>query len=349
LQCPKLGLESFARNGVRPTLLPIIRSYFQNRKMIVKWHGILSKMRNLNGGGPQGGSFGILEYLSQTNKNFDYLDEDLVFKYIDDVTILEIVNLLSIGLASHNAKLQVPSHIPAHNQFIAAENLKSQEILIRTDRWSEENKMKLNVKKSNLMIFNYTNNYQFGTNLKLNDKTIEVLQETKLLGTIITNDLKWTKNTDYLVKKGNARMRILHKISEFNAPIEDLVTIYIMYVRSILELSCQVWHPMLTAENAADIERVQKSALKVILKEEYSSYEDALEKLMLTKLSDRREKLCLKFAKSCAKNELTSDLFPLNPAEANTRGKQKYFVSHANTGRYMDSPVPYLQRLLNGD
>ena len=86
-------------------------------------------MRNLNGGGPQGGSFGILEYLSQTNKNFDYLDEDLVFKYIDDVTILEIVNLLSIGLASNNAKLHVPSHIPAHTQFIAAKNLKSQELI----------------------------------------------------------------------------------------------------------------------------------------------------------------------------------------------------------------------------
>ena len=46
----------------------------------------------------------------QTTK-FDYLDEDFVFKYIDDVTILEIVSLLSIGLDSHNAKLQVPSHI----------------------------------------------------------------------------------------------------------------------------------------------------------------------------------------------------------------------------------------------
>ena len=185
------------------------------------------------------------------------------------------------------------------------------------------------------MIFNFTNNYQFGTNLKLNDQTIEVIQETKLMGTIITDDLKWTKNTDYLVKKANARMRILHKISEFNAPIEDLVTIYIMYVRSILELSCQVWHPMLTAENTADIERVQKSALRVILKGEYSTYEDALEMLMLTKLSERREKLCLKFARSCAKNELTSDLFPLNPAEVNTRCKQKYFVFHANTGLWL--------------
>ena len=68
---------------------------------------------------------------------------------------------------------------------------------------------------------------------------------------------------------------------------------------------------------------------------------------MLATLSDRRKKLCLKFAKSCAKNELTSDLFPLNPAGLNTRGKLKYLVTHANTDRYKDSPVPYLQRLLN--
>ena len=83
----------------------------------------------MNGGGPQGGNFGTLEYISQTNNNFDYLDDDLVYKFIDDVTVLEIVNLLSIGLASHYAKSQVPSNIPTHNQFVAAENVQSQEIL----------------------------------------------------------------------------------------------------------------------------------------------------------------------------------------------------------------------------
>ena len=51
-------------------------------------------------------------------------------------------------------------------------------------------------------------NYQFGTNLELNGQTADVLQETKLLGTIITDDLRWTKNTEFLVKKANARMRI---------------------------------------------------------------------------------------------------------------------------------------------
>ena len=28
-----------------------------------------------------------------------------------------------------------------------------------------------------------------------------VIEETKLLGTIVTSDLKWSKNTDFLVKK----------------------------------------------------------------------------------------------------------------------------------------------------
>ena len=41
-QDPKLGIKSFIRNGVRPTLIPILMSYFQDRKMIVKWHGTIS-------------------------------------------------------------------------------------------------------------------------------------------------------------------------------------------------------------------------------------------------------------------------------------------------------------------
>ena len=345
LQCPKLGLESFVRNGVRPAFLPLLRNYFQNRKMVVKWHGLVSEVRTLNGGGPQGGNFGILEYLSQTNNNFDFVDQDLVFKYFDDASVLEIVNLISIGLASHNFKSQVASNIPTHNQFIPGNCLKSQQYLERISQWTDENKMQLNIGKSNAMLFNFTHNYQFTTSFSHSAGDINVIEDTKLLGTIITSDLKWSKNTEFLVKKANARMRLLHKIAEFSAPVEDMVTIYIMYIRSILEQSCTVWHSSLTQENTEDLERVQKSALRIILKENYTNYEEALETLMLAKLSDRREKLSLKFAKNCVKNELTSELFPLN----NNRNRDKFKVTHANTDRLKNSAVPYLQRLLNAN
>ena len=35
-QCPQLGIESFIKNGVRKTVIPVLISYFQQRKMKVK-------------------------------------------------------------------------------------------------------------------------------------------------------------------------------------------------------------------------------------------------------------------------------------------------------------------------
>ena len=271
LQCPKLGLKSFIKNGVRPGLLPLLKNYFQNRKMVVKWHGLRSDVRNLNGGGPQGGNFGILEYLSQTNKNFDFVDEDLVYKYFDDASILEIINLISIGLASHSFKMHVASNIPTHNQFIPGKNLESQQYLDKIKQWTEINKMELNTQKSKAMIFNFTHNYKFTTELSNEDGEMDLIEETKLLGTVITSDLKWSRNTEYLVKKANARMRLLHKMVEFSAPVEDMITIYTSYIRSILEQSCTVWHSSLTLENTEDLERIQKSAVRVILGDQYTT------------------------------------------------------------------------------
>ena len=79
------------------------------------------------------------------------------------------------------------------------------------------------------MIFNFTDNYQFTTRLNLNKENVEVVTETKLLGTIIQNDLKWDSNTAYIVKRANSRMILLRKLSEFGAPRDDLKTIYVSY------------------------------------------------------------------------------------------------------------------------
>ena len=61
--------------------------------MVVKWKGMFSSSRPLPGGGPQGGTLGIIEYTSQTNKNTDFLNEDEKFKFIDDLSMLEVVNI----------------------------------------------------------------------------------------------------------------------------------------------------------------------------------------------------------------------------------------------------------------
>ena len=124
-QCPKLGVESFIRNGVRPSLIPVLINYFQGRSMKVKWHGELSSPRQLNGGGPQGSTFGIWEYLSQSNDNCESISESDKFKFVDDLTFLEIIYLLNVGIATYNVKAHVPSNIPVHNQVIVPENLQT--------------------------------------------------------------------------------------------------------------------------------------------------------------------------------------------------------------------------------
>ena len=95
------------------------------------------------------------------------------------------------------------------------------------------------------------------------------------------------------------------------------MTIYTNYIRSILEQYSIVWHSSLTIEDSVDLKRVQKLAMKVILKEEYQTFEQALKKMMLCKQSERRENMCLKFAKNCTKNDHTRDLFPLSLTDGN--------------------------------
>ena len=147
-QCPKLGIESFIHNGVRPALIPVLINYFQDRQMSVKWHGCRSVPKDIKGGGPQGATLGLLEYLSQSNNSADCVGLQDRFKFIDDLTILEIVNLLTVGITSYNIKQQVPSDIPQHNQFIPAENLKSQDWLNTISEWTEEQKMIINERKN---------------------------------------------------------------------------------------------------------------------------------------------------------------------------------------------------------
>ena len=88
----------------------------------------------------------------------------------------------------------------------------------------------------------------------MNGKNIEVVDQTRLLGTILTSDLKFHKNTNALVKKANARMQLLRVLVSFKAPISDLLQIYKSYIRSILEQSSTVWQSMLTQEDRENLE-----------------------------------------------------------------------------------------------
>ena len=77
---------------------------------------------------------------------------------------------------------------------------------------------------------------------------------------------------------------------------------------SILEKSAVIWGGMLTDENKQDLERTQKSFVKLILEENYTIYQNSLKYLGLETLETRRKHLTLKFAKTSLADGHFSDL-----------------------------------------
>ena len=349
-QCPKLGVQSFIRNGVRKALIPLLINFFQDRKMQVKWQGLLSTVRALPGGGPQGCTTGLLEYKSQTNNNCDFIPPSLRYKWVDDLSILEIINLITAGISSYNSKQHVASDVGVDQSYLPSININTQGYMDKIERWTNENQMKVNGKKTKLMIINFTRNYQISTRIYLEGELLEIVKETLLLGCVITSDLKFHMNTEHMVKKAYARMTLLHKLYSFKVATDDLVNIYILYIRSLVEQNVAVWNSTITQEEVEDIERVQKVAVRIILKDDYTTYANALEYLNLETLQVRRHSLCLRFAKQCLKNEKMAEMFPQNPGyNAKVRYSEKYEVKFANNNRLRDSSIPDLQRLLNED
>ena len=81
----------------------------------------------------------------------------------------------------------------------------------------------------------------------------------------------------------------------------------------------------------------------------YTNYKEGLKCLNLEKLDDRRESLCLKFAKGCLKNEKVKTMFPKKEEKhmMKKRKNEKFTVKIIRTQRYKKSAIPHMVSLLN--
>ena len=86
-------------------------------------------------------------YVSQCTSNLDEIPEDQHYKYIDDLTILEIINLISVGICEYNFRNHVASDIGVNQLFVPTKNLQSQTTMHKIQDWTNTNKMKLNKEK----------------------------------------------------------------------------------------------------------------------------------------------------------------------------------------------------------
>ena len=152
------------------------------------------------------------------------------------------------------------------------------------------------------MIVNFSRSNKFTTRLHIDNNLLEEVKNMTLLGFVFSNNMSMKNNTYNLIKKANQRMTIIRKLYNFSVPTKDLVQIYCLFVRSILEFNSCVWFASITEQEKEDLERVQKIACRLILREKYLSYEKSLSILQIQTLEARRLSMALNFGRKCTKN-----------------------------------------------
>ena len=127
------------------------------------------------GSGAMGSNIGNLEFDSQTNNNSDCVPEADRFKFVDDLSILEVINLINIGISSFNVRQQVPNDLPEHGQFVDNLELKSQAYLNKINRWTENQQRILSEKNPRLWSYILQKTFSSTPDSNLKDKMLKKL------------------------------------------------------------------------------------------------------------------------------------------------------------------------------
>ena len=348
-------------------LLNIVKGFLEERTLIVKYNGSESKSKRMPGGGPQGTILGLFLFLIQINEaGFKEQDKEIGkritecakkrkeittghWKYVDDLTLAEALDLKKCLESDSENILEKPlAYLDRTNHILPSNNSKVQGQLDEINEYAMINEMKINKNKTKVMLFNTARLRDFTPKLKIDGDPIDVVEEIKLLGVILTSDLKWNENTMHITKKAYNKLWMIRRLKLNGANRKDLLDIYIKHVRRVVENSAVVWHPGLTKINTTEIERVQKSAFAIILGKDYNNYEHALQTLGRERLSQRRENLCLKFAMKSFKSEKFQSWFTVDSNPMNTRRKlKKVKEADTRTARFKKSALPYMTSLIN--
>jgi len=141
---------------------------------------------------------------------------------------------------------------------------------------------------------------------------------------------------------------MLHVLKKFRTPQNQLITVYTTYIRPLLEYCAPVIYAGLTAQQAQQIEGVQKRALKII-GGYHISYHELLHNFELDTLATRREKLSLRLGRQMLKSERHREMLPqprediTNRATRNNNALQSFRCG----ARLRKSAIPHITTLLN--
>lgn len=211
-----------------------ILSYLTNREQIIKFNGKQSNPIQVTSGVPQGSHLGPLLFILYVNDISFILEKVKLLIYADDMKLfLEVRNNQDISI------FQKEIHI-----FY---------------KWCSKSLLQLNVKKCNLITFSRKLSTPTSA-ITLGNQEVETCERVRDLGVILDSKLTFTDHYNTIIHRAN---NMLGFIKRFSYNFEDpytIKTLYISYVRSILEYCSVVWSPF-RITHIDRIESVQKQIL----------------------------------------------------------------------------------------
>ena len=203
--------------GIRGTVLEWFASYLTDRFQSVQIHGVPSEKKKLAFGVPQGSILGPLLFLIYVN---DLPGIDALVKFIayaDDCNIL---------ITGDNA----------HEVITKFENLIS-----KLSLWVSANGLKLNVSKTNYMIFSNINNGELDQYCpQMNGQPITRVPVARFLGIMIDEKLSWAVHIEKLNSKMSRNLGILRSLKK-TLPKKALLTLYHSFIQSHLNFCSIIW------------------------------------------------------------------------------------------------------------
>ena len=261
-----------------------------------------------------------------------------VVKYIDDVNVVERVDLN-----------QATDYFSTRKQVkeVRAKECEAFFDTVKTN--AGDLGMVINTAKTQSICISHCTYYEVNSIVNTDSGQIRSADSLKILGFVFGTQPNASEHIKYTIAKFNRCSWSLTHLKRAGLTERSLVDIYTSSLRPVVEYCNVVYHSLLTTEQGAMIERLQKRVLKIIFGFELS-YEELLEKADIKTLEERRMEAVEKFALKMSKSErFGRRWFPRweNEFDLNLREEKQFIEYYARTSRLYNSQLYHMRRTLN--